>query len=64
MDLGLRDRVCVVTASTAGVGRETARLLVDEGAKVVTCSRRAEGPGVGEALHVSWISVTRPLPRR
>jgi NAD(P)-dependent dehydrogenase (short-subunit alcohol dehydrogenase family) len=53
VDLGLRDRVCVVTASTAGVGRETVRLLVDEGAKVVTCSRRAEGPDVGEALHVS-----------
>jgi 3-oxoacyl-[acyl-carrier protein] reductase len=53
VDLGLRDRICVVTASTVGVGRETARLLVDEGAKVVTCSRRAEGPGVGEALHVS-----------
>jgi 3-oxoacyl-[acyl-carrier protein] reductase len=53
VDLGLRDRVCVVTASTAGVGRETVRLLVDEGAKVVTCSRRPEGPGVGEALHVS-----------
>lgn len=53
MDLGLRDRVCVVTAATAGVGLETVRLLADEGAKVVTCSRRAEGPGVGEALHVS-----------
>ena len=53
MDLGLRDRVCVVTASTAGVGLETTRLLADEGANVVTCSRRPEGPGVGEALHVS-----------
>jgi NAD(P)-dependent dehydrogenase (short-subunit alcohol dehydrogenase family) len=53
VDLGLEDRVCVVTASTAGVGRETARMLVEEGAKVVTCSRRADGPDVGEALHVS-----------
>ena len=52
MDLGLRDRVCVVTASTAGVGLETARLLTEEGARVVTSSRRTEGPGVGEALHV------------
>ena len=53
MDLGLRDRVCVVTASTAGVGLETVRMLAEEGARVVTSSRRAEGPGVGEALHVS-----------
>jgi 3-oxoacyl-[acyl-carrier protein] reductase len=51
MDLGLRDRVCVVTGSTAGIGLETARLLVEEGARVVTSGRR-EAPGVGEALHV------------
>jgi 3-oxoacyl-[acyl-carrier protein] reductase len=53
VDLGLRDRVCVVTASTAGVGLETVRLLAAEGARVVTCSRRHEPPGVGESLHVS-----------
>lgn len=53
MDLGLRDQVCVLTASTAGVGLAAARMLVEEGARVVTCSRREEGPGVGEALHVS-----------
>jgi 3-oxoacyl-[acyl-carrier protein] reductase len=53
VDLGLRDRVCIVTASTAGVGLETVRMLAEEGARVVTCSRRAEGPEVGEALHVS-----------
>ena len=53
MDLGLRERVCVVTGSTAGVGREAARMLAEEGARVVTCSRRRDPPGVGEALHVS-----------
>ena len=53
MDLGLRDRVCVLTGSTAGVGLAAARMLVEEGAKVVTCSRREDGPGIGEALHVS-----------
>jgi 3-oxoacyl-[acyl-carrier protein] reductase len=52
MDLGLRDRVCVLTGSTAGVGLAAARMLVDEGARVVTCSRRDEAPGIGEALHV------------
>jgi len=51
MDLGLRDRVCVVTGSTAGIGLETARLLAGEGARVVTSGRRP-APGVGEALHV------------
>src|SRR5919197_664386 len=51
MDLGLRDRVCLVTGSTGGIGLETARLLADEGARVVTCGRSG-APGVGEALHV------------
>ena len=53
MDLGLRNRVCVVTGSTAGIGLETARLLAAEGARVVTSGRREEAPGVGEALHVA-----------
>jgi 3-oxoacyl-[acyl-carrier protein] reductase len=51
MDLGLRDRACIVTGSTRGIGRETARILAGEGARVVTCGR-GEAPGVGEALHV------------
>ncbi|HET8652976.1 MAG TPA: SDR family oxidoreductase [Gaiellaceae bacterium] len=42
MDLGLRDRVCVVTGSTGGIGLETARLLADEGAAVVVTGRDAE----------------------
>jgi 3-oxoacyl-[acyl-carrier protein] reductase len=42
VDLGLRDRVCVVTGSTAGIGLEVARMLADEGAKVVVCGRSAE----------------------
>jgi NAD(P)-dependent dehydrogenase (short-subunit alcohol dehydrogenase family) len=40
-----------VTGSTGGIGLATARLLVEEGAHVVTCGR-SEAPGVGEALHV------------
>jgi NAD(P)-dependent dehydrogenase (short-subunit alcohol dehydrogenase family) len=52
MDLGLTDRVCVVTGSTAGIGLEVARLLAEEGARVVTCGRGG-APGVGEALHVA-----------
>jgi 3-oxoacyl-[acyl-carrier protein] reductase len=58
MDLGLRDRVCVVTGSTAGIGLATARLLADEAAQVVT-SGRSGAPGVGEALHVE-ADLSRP----
>ena len=43
--------MCLVTGSTGGIGLATARLLVEEGARVVTCGR-GEAPGVGEALHV------------
>ena len=42
MDLGLRQRVCVVTGSSGGIGKETARLLVEEGAQVVVAGRDAE----------------------
>ena len=42
MDLGLADHVCVVTGSTAGIGRETARLLAAEGAQVVVSGRDAD----------------------
>jgi NAD(P)-dependent dehydrogenase (short-subunit alcohol dehydrogenase family) len=53
MELGLQDSVCLVTGSTGGIGLETARLLAGEGARVVTTGRGADGPGVGEALHVA-----------
>jgi 3-oxoacyl-[acyl-carrier protein] reductase len=53
LDLGLSDRVCIVTGSTGGIGLATARLLAEEGARVVTSGRSEKGPGVGEALHVS-----------
>jgi 3-oxoacyl-[acyl-carrier protein] reductase len=59
LDLGLRDRVCVVTGSTGGIGLATAQLLAAEGARVVTSGRSADAPGVGEALHVSC-DLSRP----
>ena len=39
MDLRLRDSVCLVTGSTQGIGFETARILREEGAVVVTTGR-------------------------
>jgi NAD(P)-dependent dehydrogenase (short-subunit alcohol dehydrogenase family) len=39
MDLDLRDKVCLVTGSTAGIGLETVKLLRAEGAVVVSTGR-------------------------
>jgi 3-oxoacyl-[acyl-carrier protein] reductase len=50
MELGLENKVCIVTGSTAGIGLAVARQLSDEGARVVTSGRRTEGVG---DLHVA-----------
>src|SRR3954451_14373257 len=42
MDLGLRERVYVVTGGTKGLGRATADALVADGARVVVSSRSQE----------------------
>ena len=42
MDLGLRDRVFIVTGGSRGLGRAAARQLVDEGARVVVSARSQE----------------------
>jgi NAD(P)-dependent dehydrogenase (short-subunit alcohol dehydrogenase family) len=42
MDLGLKDRICLVTGSTAGIGLETARMLAAEGARVAVTGRDAD----------------------
>ncbi|HET7053645.1 MAG TPA: SDR family oxidoreductase [Solirubrobacterales bacterium] len=42
MDLGLKGRACVVTGASSGIGRETARLLCAEGAKVLLVGRNEE----------------------
>jgi 3-oxoacyl-[acyl-carrier protein] reductase len=49
MDLGLQDKVCVVTGSTGGIGLVTAQQLREEGATLVTSGRRSAGIG---DLHV------------
>ena len=47
MDLGLKGKVAVITGAVGGMGEESARILVDEGAKVVLADIR---DGDGEAL--------------
>ena len=64
MELGLSDRVCVVTGSTAGIGLETARMLAVEGAQVVVSGRdpdrvEAARAEVGAALGVAG-DLSRP----
>jgi len=50
MDLGLRDRVYIVTGGSRGLGRATVDALVADGARVVVSSRSEESlAAVGEA---------------
>src|SRR5436190_16713228 len=42
MDLGLADKIAVVTGSSRGLGLASARALVAEGCRVVLCARGAE----------------------
>jgi 3-oxoacyl-[acyl-carrier protein] reductase len=39
MDLGLAEKACVVTGASRGIGRETARMLCAEGARVLLVAR-------------------------
>ena len=61
MDLGLRDRVCVVTGSTGGIGLETARLLAAEGAAVVVTGRDPERVDAAKAQAGASLGVVSDL---
>jgi 3-oxoacyl-[acyl-carrier protein] reductase len=42
MDLGLKDRACIVTGASSGIGRATAVMLAGEGAATLLVGRRVE----------------------
>jgi 3-oxoacyl-[acyl-carrier protein] reductase len=42
LDLGLTDRIALITGGSDGLGRATAHRLAAEGCKVVICARRAD----------------------
>ena len=67
MDLGLRDRACVVTGASRGIGLATARLLLAEGASVLLVGRderaledAAGRFGAGERVQPLGQDITAP----
>jgi len=42
LDLGLKDKVAIITGGSEGLGRAAAQRLAAEGARVAICSRRAD----------------------
>lgn len=63
MDLELRDRTYLVTGGSSGVGLATVGLLLAEGARVVTCGRRADALDAAAASLGSGGSSDRLLTR-
>jgi 3-oxoacyl-[acyl-carrier protein] reductase len=58
MELELRDKVGVVTGASSGIGLETARRLVAEGAKVLMVARDEERlVRAAEEIGAEWIAV-------
>ncbi|MDH4150219.1 MAG: SDR family oxidoreductase [Betaproteobacteria bacterium] len=42
MDMGIKGKRAIVTGASRGIGRETARQFLEEGARVMICGRNAE----------------------
>jgi NAD(P)-dependent dehydrogenase (short-subunit alcohol dehydrogenase family) len=60
VELGLEDKVCVVTGSTGGIGERVVEQLRAEGAVTVSSGRSPHGPG---DLHVSGDLAERGTPK-
>ena len=56
MDLGLKDKIAVVTGGTEGIGLACAKVLAQEGAKVFVCGRSREKlqNAVAQANEEGW----------
>lgn len=62
MDLGLKNKIAVVTAASQGLGKACALALAQEGANVVICSRRQkEITETAEEIHKSTGSIVIPV---
>jgi 3-oxoacyl-[acyl-carrier protein] reductase len=58
MELGLRDKISVVTGASSGIGLETARRLSAEGAGVLMVARDAERlEAAADEIGADWIAV-------
>jgi 3-oxoacyl-[acyl-carrier protein] reductase len=63
MDLGLRDKVCVVTGASRGIGLATSIRLIDEGAKVLMVARGEQRlQAAADPIGAEWLAadVTDP----
>src|SRR3954465_9398156 len=57
MDLELRDKVCVVTGASSGIGLETARKLGGEDARVLMVARDAQRlEAAADEIGADWVA--------
>ncbi len=63
MDLQLKNKVALVTAASRGLGYATARVLAEEGAHIVMCSRNVEAINeAGDRLAEETGATVLPIP--
>jgi 3-oxoacyl-[acyl-carrier protein] reductase len=60
MELGLKDKVCLVTGASVGIGRTVAEMLLAEGAKVIVAARRSDLLDRLKGAHAAPMDLTAP----